>query len=213
MLLMPSLKRRLKTLEIKYLLVWILSILCVIWLMNSTYNIEANCKGGSGNGKGIRDGKGGGGKSNVEFVRIRDDVPEGNDEKFFANNNERAARQTDIKTSLEENSNLVVPYNRNMPLIFVGGVPRSGTTLMRAMLDAHPGVRCGEETRIIPRIIYMRNQWTNSKKENERLKNAGMTDEIIDSAVGSFILEVSSTLRIFWKAYFNNVDERLDLVV
>ncbi len=61
---------------------------------------------------------------------------------------------------------------------------------MRAMLDAHPDIRCGEETRIIPRLIYMRNQWINSKKENERLQNAGMTDEIIDSAVGSFILEV-----------------------
>lgn len=35
----------------------------------------------------------------------------------------------------------VYEYNRNMPLIFIGGVPRSGTTLMRAMLDAHPDVR------------------------------------------------------------------------
>lgn len=35
----------------------------------------------------------------------------------------------------------VFPYHRNMPLIFIGGVPRSGTTLMRAMLDAHPEVR------------------------------------------------------------------------
>lgn len=32
-------------------------------------------------------------------------------------------------------------YHRQMPLIFIGGVPRSGTTLMRAMLDAHPDVR------------------------------------------------------------------------
>jgi protein-tyrosine sulfotransferase len=61
---------------------------------------------------------------------------------------------------------------------------------MRAMLDAHPGIRCGEETRIIPRLIYMRNQWTNSKKEAERLKNAGITEDIIDSAIGAFILEV-----------------------
>lgn len=35
----------------------------------------------------------------------------------------------------------VFPYNRQMPLIFIGGVPRSGTTLMRAMMDAHPDVR------------------------------------------------------------------------
>lgn len=35
----------------------------------------------------------------------------------------------------------IFPYHRNMPLIFIGGVPRSGTTLMRAMLDAHPDVR------------------------------------------------------------------------
>ena len=61
---------------------------------------------------------------------------------------------------------------------------------MRAMLDAHPDIRCGEETRIIPRLIYMRNQWINSKKEAERLKNAGMSDDIIDAAVGAFILEV-----------------------
>ncbi|KAK9881712.1 hypothetical protein WA026_017230 [Henosepilachna vigintioctopunctata] len=35
----------------------------------------------------------------------------------------------------------VYEYSRQMPLIFIGGVPRSGTTLMRAMLDAHPDVR------------------------------------------------------------------------
>jgi protein-tyrosine sulfotransferase len=27
---------------------------------------------------------------------------------------------------------------------------------MRAMLDAHPWVRCGEETRMIPRILQVR---------------------------------------------------------
>jgi hypothetical protein len=47
--------------------------------------------------------------------------------------------------------------HRKIPFIFVGGMPRSGTTLMRAMLDAHPAVRCGEETRVIPRILQMRN--------------------------------------------------------
>ena len=67
-----------------------------------------------------------------------------------------------------------VIYNRAMPIIFVGGMPRSGTTLMRSMLgkinffnrvknvkhsDAHPMVRCGEETRVVPRMIQMRSAW------------------------------------------------------
>jgi hypothetical protein len=46
-------------------------------------------------------------------------------------------------------------YDRSSPIIFIGGVPRSGTTLMRAMLDAHPDVRCGEETRVVPRILQV----------------------------------------------------------
>jgi len=54
---------------------------------------------------------------------------------------------------------MTLSYDKDMPLIFVGGMPRSGTTLMRAMLDAHPDVRCGQETRIIPRILGMRANW------------------------------------------------------
>jgi protein-tyrosine sulfotransferase len=135
--------------------------------MNSSYNFE-NCYQ-------TAKSKNGNTEADVEFLRLNDDIL---DTKLI-NNYDGSVNKKNL-----------VPYNRNMPLIFVGGVPRSGTTLMRAMLDAHPSIRCGEETRIIPRLIYMRNQWINSKKEAERLKNAGMSDEIIDSAVGAFILEV-----------------------
>ncbi|XP_015121957.1 protein-tyrosine sulfotransferase [Diachasma alloeum] len=82
------------------------------------------------------------------------------------------------------------PYDRNMPLIFIGGVPRSGTTLMRAMLDAHPEVRCGQETRIIPRILQMRQHWLKSERENIRLTEAGISKDVMDSAVAAFCLEV-----------------------
>ncbi|MCL4129667.1 UNVERIFIED_CONTAM: hypothetical protein GTU68_007985, partial [Idotea baltica] len=69
-------------------------------------------------------------------------------------------------------------------------MPRSGTTLARAMLDAHPDIRCGEETRVVPRILQMRQQWKRSPKESMRLQEAGVTDEVLDEAISSFILEV-----------------------
>ncbi|XP_037028032.1 protein-tyrosine sulfotransferase [Bradysia coprophila] len=84
----------------------------------------------------------------------------------------------------------VYPYHRNMPLIFIGGVPRSGTTLMRAMLDAHPEVRCGQETRVIPRILQLRSHWLKSEKESVRLEEAGITKEVMNSAIAQFCLEV-----------------------
>ena len=69
-------------------------------------------------------------------------------------------------------------------------VTRSGTTLMRAMLDAHPDVRCGEETRVVPRLLQMRSHWKKSQKESMRLEEAGLTDDVLASAISSFILEV-----------------------
>ncbi|XP_037091992.1 protein-tyrosine sulfotransferase-like isoform X2 [Pollicipes pollicipes] len=83
-----------------------------------------------------------------------------------------------------------VAVDRDIPLIFIGGVPRSGTTLARAMLDAHPLVRCGEETRVIPRILSMHSHWKKSAKESLRLEEAGLDDEVLDSAISAFILEV-----------------------
>ncbi|XP_010866237.2 tyrosylprotein sulfotransferase 1, like [Esox lucius] len=81
-------------------------------------------------------------------------------------------------------------YGEETPLIFIGGFPRSGTTLMRAMLDAHNAVRCGEETRVIPRLLAMRATWSRSARERVRLDEAGVTDQVLDSAVRAFLLEV-----------------------
>ncbi|XP_012552268.1 protein-tyrosine sulfotransferase [Bombyx mori] len=79
---------------------------------------------------------------------------------------------------------------RDLPLIFIGGVPRSGTTLMRAMLDAHPDVRCGQETRVVPRILQMREHWARSQKESVRLEQAGVSRAVLNNAIAAFCLEV-----------------------
>ncbi|CAF1030647.1 unnamed protein product [Rotaria magnacalcarata] len=76
------------------------------------------------------------------------------------------------------------------PVIFIGGMPRSGTTLMRAILDSHPLVRCGEETRVIPRLLNMRAAWEKSTLEWNRLMAGGISKAMIDSAVRAFVYEI-----------------------
>nr|AAM09087.1 tyrosylprotein sulfotransferase-2 [Halocynthia roretzi] len=101
-----------------------------------------------------------------------------------------------VKNSQEYQYNSVdqkptlVKNDQDMPLIFIGGMPRSGTTLMRTMLDAHPDVRCGQETRVIPRLLFMRNNWIRSVKERRRLEEAGILPKVLDQAVSQFILEI-----------------------
>jgi hypothetical protein len=48
------------------------------------------------------------------------------------------------------------------PMPFVVGLGRSGTTLLRLMLDAHPEMAVPPETGFIPRVVHL---------EGERLRN------------------------------------------
>lgn len=41
-------------------------------------------------------------------------------------------------------------------LVFIGGAPRSGLTLLRALLDAHPAIACGPDLGAVPAIVR---QW------------------------------------------------------
>jgi protein-tyrosine sulfotransferase len=80
--------------------------------------------------------------------------------------------------------------DKNIPVIFVGGVPRSGTTLMRAILDAHRSIRCGQETHILPNLLGMKMKWFGTNKTSDRLKNAGIDDELLNDAIRAFMLKI-----------------------
>uniref|UniRef100_A0AC35TIY7 Protein-tyrosine sulfotransferase n=1 Tax=Rhabditophanes sp. KR3021 TaxID=114890 RepID=A0AC35TIY7_9BILA len=77
----------------------------------------------------------------------------------------------------------------NEKVIFVGGCPRSGTTLMRALLDAHDDVRCHGETRVIPYLLSILTFWER-KDHKEMLDDAGVTRDVLNKAVRSFISEI-----------------------
>jgi protein-tyrosine sulfotransferase len=57
------------------------------------------------------------------------------------------------------------------------------------MLDAHPLIRCGEETRIIPRFLEF---IVRNIKSDKKLEAAGMTKNILNTAAGSFISSIVS---------------------
>ncbi|XP_039247726.2 protein-tyrosine sulfotransferase 1-like isoform X2 [Styela clava] len=79
---------------------------------------------------------------------------------------------------------------RNMELIFIGGMHRSGTTLMRTMLDAHDDIRCGPEIAVITDVLFLREEISNDPVIASYLSNIDVYPEITDNAVAQFILEV-----------------------
>ncbi|CAG9834788.1 unnamed protein product [Diabrotica balteata] len=51
-------------------------------------------------------------------------------------------------------------------------------------------MQCGQETRVIPRLLQMRFHWLKSEKESVRLEQAGITKNVLDSAIAAFTLEI-----------------------
>jgi len=69
--------------------------------------------------------------------------------------------------------------------VFLGGAGRSGTTLLRAMLDAHPRVACGPELKLVPAICTLRDQWWQAMAPD--LQAAGLDEGHLDAALRAFV--------------------------
>ena len=69
--------------------------------------------------------------------------------------------------------------------IFVGGAGRSGTTLFRAMLHAHPRIHCGPEAKLVSTLCRQRGIWMQGMGRD--LAEAGVTQELMDRSVRSFL--------------------------
>jgi len=69
--------------------------------------------------------------------------------------------------------------------VFIGGAGRSGTTLFRAMLAAHPRFHCGPEAKLVPAMCSLREQWWTAMGRD--LTAAGVDESILDNATRAFL--------------------------
>jgi hypothetical protein len=79
-------------------------------------------------------------------------------------------------------------------LIFIGGAGRSGTTLLRVMIDAHPGLHCGPEAKLVPILAQLRQDWSRTLLPS--LRDAGIGPDLVDRGVRAFLETVLSGLAV-----------------
>lgn len=92
----------------------------------------------------------------------------------------KKSEKTGIKRQIEQ-----VEKFLEQKAIFIGGSMSSGTSLVRSLLDVHPSVKCGPETKFIHLILdYMKSMYTNDKASIRFMKAAGIKNETLDKSVG-----------------------------
>ena len=64
--------------------------------------------------------------------------------------------------------------SKNNSPIFIGGAGRSGTTLLRVILDSHPEICCGPEFRMTPTLALL---WENYDSRAHMLAEYGINKE------------------------------------
>ncbi|KAL3309933.1 Tyrosylprotein sulfotransferase [Cichlidogyrus casuarinus] len=81
-------------------------------------------------------------------------------------------------------------YGADKPYIFIGGFPRSGTTLMRVLLDVHPDISCGPETHISPTVAAVGASILRSKSMRYRLEAINLWPDTVFKAFRGFFIEI-----------------------
>jgi hypothetical protein len=79
--------------------------------------------------------------------------------------------------------------------IFIGACPRSGTTLLRAMLNRHPEISLPRETRFIRTVWYSRAQWQDLRSREARARLAAQIGVVRTTHANRFGTPKSELLR------------------
>ena len=84
----------------------------------------------------------------------------------------------------------IFTYNRNSPLILITGFPGSGLALVKQLFNQNSKYYCNADISLLTTMITQQSKIMNSKLEMNRLNEAKINEDIINSAYSSFILEI-----------------------
>lgn len=96
-------------------------------------------------------------------------------------------KQTETINHLSLKFNSLLNDIKNEKIIFMGGFWSSGTTLMRSILDVHPEVKCGPETKITHETLTFLKRFRHNPQDSKFVLNAGIQNATIDNAISFYI--------------------------